>query len=128
MEVLVVDEDAVEVEDQGPNHVPTGARPKRCKSRGGARPAPRSDGLGPALAGPDADAILHRQDENLAIADLAVGAAPARLDDRVDGRLDEILVHGDLELDLPEQVDGHLMPPIDLGIPLLPPEALHVRH
>src|SRR3954452_6779436 len=100
MQVLVIDEDAVEVEDQGPNHVPTGARPKRCKSRGGARPALRSDPirsdrLGPSLAGPDADAILHRQDENLAIANLTVGAAPARLDDRADGRLDEILVHRD---------------------------------
>src|SRR4051794_30157513 len=87
-----------------------------------------SDRLGAALAGPDPDAVVHRQDEDLAIADLAVRPAPARLDDRVDRRLDEVLVDGDLQLDLPEQVHRDLVPPINLGVTLLTPEPLDVGH
>ena len=87
-------------------------------------PTSISDRFRPALAGPDPDAIVHRQDEDLAVADLAVGTAPTRLDDRVDGRLDEVLVDGDLELDLAEQVDRKLVASVDFRISLLSPEAL----
>src|SRR5262249_10292887 len=86
----------------------------------------RLDGLGPALAGADADAVLQGEDEDLAVADAALGAGAAGLDDGVDGGLDEVLVDGDLELDLAEQVDGQLVAAVDLGLALLPAEALDV--
>src|SRR5947199_2184282 len=83
--------------------------------------------LGPALAGADADAVLQRQDEDLAVADAALRPGAAGLHDGVDGRLDEVLVDGDLQLHLAQQVDGQLVAAVDLGVALLPAEALHVH-
>src|SRR5690348_13870593 len=62
------------------------------------------NGFRPAFAGADADAVFQGQDEDLAVADAALGAGPARLHDGVDRRLDEVLVDGDLQLHLAEQV------------------------
>src|SRR5438105_3886764 len=84
-----------------------GDHPMRSSARLG------SDGLGAALAGADADAVVHREDEDLAVTDLAVGAAATGLDDGVDGRLDEVFVDRDLELDLSEQVHGKLVPAVN---------------
>src|SRR5438270_13278950 len=98
-------------------------REPRQARPGQAKPT-ASDRLGTALAGPDPDAVVHRQDEDLAVADLAVGPAAARLDDRVDRRVDEVLVDRDLELDLAEQVHSALVAAVDLGVSLLPREAL----
>src|SRR5579884_1499488 len=84
------------------------------------------DGLGAALAGADADAVLQRQDEDFAVADAALGAGAPGLHDGVDGRLDEVLVDGDLELHLAQQVDGQLVAAVDLGMALLATEALDV--
>src|SRR5689334_4661485 len=89
--------------------------------------ATRSYRLGSSLAGADPDAVVHREDEDLAVADLAVGPTPPRFEDGVDGRFDEVLIDGDLELDLAEQVDRDLVPAIDLGIPLLAAESLNVH-
>src|SRR5215208_5909847 len=98
-----------------------------CRGTGGPPVPRRSDGLRPALAGADADAVLQRQDEDLAVADAALGAGAAGLEDGADGRLDEVLVDGDLQLHLAEQVDGQLAVAVDLGVALLSAEALHVH-
>src|SRR5207253_8196107 len=86
-----------------------------------------SDGLRPALAGADADAILQGEDEDLAVPDATLRPGAAGLHDGVDGRLDEILVDGDLQLHLAQQVDRQLVAAVDLGVALLPAEALHVH-
>ena len=65
------------------------------------------------------------QDEDLAVADLP-GPRPG--DDRVDRRLDERLVDGDLQLDLAQQAAGLLVAAVDLGDALLPAPADHVAH
>ena len=81
-----------------------------------------------AFAGADADAIVERQDEDFAVADLARRAGAAALDDRVDRRLDEVLVHRDHELHLAQQIDRELAPLIEhLGLALLPAEALAIH-
>src|ERR1700726_3234492 len=59
-----------------------------------AGPSLSSDRLGTALAGADADAVVHRQDEDLAVANLPLGAGPASGNDGVDRGLDEVFVHG----------------------------------
>src|ERR1022692_1401074 len=84
--------------------------------------------LGPALAGADADAVFERQDEDLAVADAAFRPGAARFHDRVDGRFDEVLVDGDLQLNLVQQVHRQLMPAIDFRAPLLSAEAAAVDH
>src|SRR5262245_46016922 len=75
--------------------------------------------LSAPFSGPDPDAILQREDEDLAVADLARGAGPAPLDDRVYGGLDEVLVDRDLQLHFSQQVDADLVAAIELGVPLL---------
>src|SRR5450432_1939395 len=86
----------------------------------------RLDRLGSTLAGADADAVQQRQDEDLAVADFAFLAGAAGLDDGIDGGLDELVVHPDLELDLAQQVDGVLMAAVDLGMALLATETLNI--
>src|SRR5262249_8388351 len=46
-------------------------------------PLAPSDRLRPPLAGADPDAVVHGEDEDLAVADSTVGPAPARLEDGV---------------------------------------------
>ena len=90
--------------------------------------SPLLDRFAAAFAGADADAVVQRQDEDLAVADFAALAGAAAFDDGVDRGLDEFFVDGDLQLHLAEQVDGELVAAIDLGVPFLPAEALHVHH
>src|SRR5262245_37144411 len=85
-----------------------------------------SDRFRSALAGADADHLVERQDEDLSVADLPLLAGPAALQDGVDGRLDELLVDGDLQLHLADQVHLVLMPSVDLGVSLLAADALDV--
>ena len=59
------------------------------------------------------------------ISPLRARAAP--FDDGVDRGLDELLVDGDLQLHLAEQIDGDFVPAVDLGVPLLAAETLHVH-
>src|SRR6202034_3823826 len=59
-------------------------------------------------------------------ADSAFGASTARLHDRIDGWLDEVLVDGDLQLHLAQQVHRQFMTAVDLGLALLPAEPLHI--
>ena len=56
----------------------------------------RSDGLGPPLPRANADAVVHWQDEDLAVTDLSAFSGTAALEDRIDGGLDKLLVDGDL--------------------------------
>src|SRR6185437_9520067 len=79
------------------------------------------------FAGADANAVVERQYENLAVADLAGGPAAAPFDDRLDRRFDEVLVDGDLQLHLAQQIDRELVAAVDLGMALLTAEALHVH-
>ena len=51
----------------------------------------------------------------------------ATFDDGVDRRLDEFLVDGDLELHFSQQIDGDLVAPVDLVMPLLATETLHIH-
>src|SRR5205814_6573482 len=75
------------------------------------------------LAGADADGLLDRQDENLAVADLAGAGGLA---DRVEGALDEGVLDHHLDLDLGQEAHGVLGAAIDLGLALLAAEALHL--
>src|SRR6266545_7121661 len=85
-----------------------------------------SDRFRPAFARADADHLVERQDEDLPVADLPLLAGPAALQDGVDGRLDELLVDGDLQLHLADQVHLVLVPAVDLGVSLLATDALDV--
>ena len=69
-----------------------------------------SDGFRTAFTRADAEAILERQDEDLAVTDLALLARPRAFENRLNGRLDELLVDGDLQLDFPQQIDRESWP------------------
>src|SRR5690349_14388060 len=73
------------------------------------------------FTGPDPDDLLQVIDENLAIADLA---AVGRLRDRFDDALSKVVGHGDLELDLRQEINDVLGAAIQLGVTLLPAETL----
>src|SRR5438105_1648924 len=55
-----------------------------------------SNGFGTAFPGADADAVFQWQDKDLAVADAPFGSGTTGLHDRVHGRLDEILIDGNL--------------------------------
>ena len=61
-----------------------------------------SDGFLAAFTRADADAFVHGQDEDLAVADVPRARAFA---DAFDGGLDELVVHGDCQADLLQQID-----------------------
>jgi hypothetical protein len=69
--------------------------------------------------------VRHRGDEDLAVADLA-GAR--RLDDRLDRRLELAVGDHHLDLHLGQEIDDVLGAPVELGVALLPAEALHLGH
>jgi len=54
----------------------------------------RGDGAHVGIAGADANRLLERHDEDLAVADLAGAGALA---ERADGRIDELVGDGDLQ-------------------------------
>ena len=85
----------------------------------------RGDRAHVGVAGADADRVLQRQDEDLAVADLAGAGALAK---GVDGRLDELVGDGDLQPDLVGEphLDGRAAVGLD---PLeLTPMSLHATH
>src|SRR5262245_8165779 len=84
-----------------------------------------SDRAATVLAGPDANYILDRRDVDLAVADLS---RPGSLGDRIDDRLDAVLGRQNRHLHLGKEVDGVLRAPVELGVPLLAAEALHLAH
>ena len=81
----------------------------------------RSERVAVQFAGADADHLLQRADEDLAVADLA-GAC--RLLDGLHGAVDHVVGHGGLELDLGQEVDHVLGAAVELGMALLAAEAL----
>src|SRR5271157_894726 len=87
-----------------------------------ARPwrQPSSDRRAPPLSAASAHTDLRRQNEYLAIADLAGGLGSASLDGRLNGRLYKVVVDPDLQLQLLEQVHIELGPTIDLREAQLP--------
>src|SRR6476661_6305394 len=80
-----------------------------------------SKGVRSRLAGADAQRLLDRGDEDLAVADLA---GVGRLLDRLDGALDLGVVDHDLDLHLGQEAHQVLGAAIDLGLALLATEAL----
>src|SRR5262245_24937094 len=86
-----------------------------------------SNRLRPALPRADADAILQWQNENLAVADAPFRSGAPRFHDGVHRRLDEVLIDGDLQLDLVDQPHRQLMAAVDLRVALLPAEPLHIN-
>ena len=88
----------------------------------------RLNRLRPAFAGSDSDAVVHRKNKNLAVADLASIARATSFDNRVERRFDEIVVDRNLQLHFSQQVDGELSASIDLGLALLAAEALDVHN
>lgn len=81
-----------------------------------------------ALARADANAVIHRQNKNLSIADLAVLASPATFDDRINRWLDKVVVHRDLQLHFAKQIHLVFVTTIELGLSLLPAKALAIEH
>src|SRR5450432_804117 len=79
------------------------------------------------FARPDADAIFEWQHEDLAVADLACRAAAPALDNGVDRRLDEMIVHRDLQLHFAKQIHSDFVTAIDFGLALLAAKTLHVH-
>src|SRR3990170_3767279 len=86
-------------------------------------PACRSDRVGAHLPRADPPNLVGGGDEDLAVADLA---GPRCLQDRVDHELDLILVGQDLHLHLRHEVHLVLGPSVNLGVPALPSEPLHL--
>src|SRR5262245_46757752 len=87
-----------------------------------------SDCLAAAFAGADADALFEWQDEDFSVAHFALLAGTGAFDDGLDRGLNELLVHGDLQLHLPQQVHFELVAAVNLGLPLLAAESLAVHH
>src|SRR5665213_3647372 len=81
----------------------------------------RLNRVGAALAGADADRLLDGRDEDFAVAD-----APGmrRLLDRLDRALNHRIFHDDFDLHLGQEVDDVFRAAIELGMALLPAEAL----
>jgi len=79
----------------------------------------------PVRAGADADDLLHRRDEDLPVAD-APRARAAH--DRVHDLRDALVGHEHRELHLGQEVDHVLGAAVELGVPLLATEALHLAH
>src|SRR6185437_16183059 len=77
------------------------------------------------FAGTDADDLIQRADEDLAVADLA--GARGRLD-RFEHAVELVVGHGHLQLDLGQEVDHVLGTAIELGMALLATETLHLGH
>src|SRR5580765_2364678 len=82
---------------------------------------PASEGVLAGLAGADANDLLQRRDEDLAVADLAgTGRGLDRLDDPVDDRI----VDRGLDLHLGQEIDHVFGAAVELRMPLLPAEPL----
>src|ERR1700733_7723052 len=78
--------------------------------------------VGVGFAGANADHLIQRIHENLAVADLA---ALGRLRDGLDDTFYKIFRHGDLQLDFRQKVDDIFSAAIQLRVTFLPTESLH---
>src|SRR6516165_6266446 len=79
------------------------------------------DGVQTRSPGSDPDGFLDVGDENLSVADPpGLGGAA----DRLDGLLDHVFAEHNLDLHLGQKIDHIFGPPVEFGMPFLPPEAL----
>src|SRR5207245_367782 len=79
-----------------------------------------SNGFRTAFTRADANTVFQGQNKDLAVADASLGTGAACLHDSVHCRLDKILIDGNLQLNLSQQVDRQFMAPIDFRVPFLP--------
>src|SRR5215471_14516155 len=85
----------------------------------------RSKRVAVGFPGPDAQRVIERRDEDLAVADLA----GARIGgDDVDRLLREIGRHGDLDAQFGQEIHDIFGAAVDLGVTLLAAIALDLRH
>src|SRR4030095_2530144 len=77
------------------------------------------------LSGPDPERFLDREDEDLAVTDLP---RLGRLLDGLGHHRGAIVLDQGLELHLGEELDDVFGAPVELGVPLLAPEPLHLGH
>src|SRR6185295_18160480 len=82
-----------------------------------------SNGVLALLLRADAHGILDRADEHLAVPNLA---GPGGLHDRLDRLVHEIIHEDDFDFYLGKKIHGVLAAAINLGVTLLPSEALHL--
>lgn len=80
-----------------------------------------------SFAGTDSDAVIHWQDENLAVANFAVVAATSALQDRLNRGFDEFFIDGNLQLHFAQQVDAEFGAAIVARLALLATEALAIQ-
>jgi len=83
------------------------------------------DGLISLLSRPDPHGGFHRKDEDLAVVDLAASGPP---EDGLYSRLHSPIGDHVFDLDLRDEVDGMLGPPILLLVALLPSESADFAH
>ena len=105
-----------------PSDVPFENPSRGIQYLGGAQMASAS-----AFSGPNANTLLQREYEDLAVTDLAVGLGPATLGDRLDCGLDEFVVHRDLDCSFLSRLTLISCPAIDLREPELPAETLDLQ-
>src|SRR5262249_6051400 len=75
------------------------------------------------LTGADANRLLHRQDEDLAVADVARAGVP---EDRLDDQALVLVLDHDLHLELRPYVDRQARPAVGLDDALLTSRSLHL--
>src|SRR5665213_114200 len=85
----------------------------------------RSDRVGAALTRADADRLVDRADEDLAVAD---AAGMGRVLDRLDGAFDQGVLHDDLDLHLRQEIHHVLGAAVELGMAFLATETLGLGH
>ena len=76
----------------------------------------------------NADAVVHREDKDFAVADFASGAGTTTLDNRTDRALHEMVIHRNHQLHLAKQVSHRdFVAAVDFRLPLLPTKALAIH-
>lgn len=91
----------------------------------------RSGGLNrfaAGFSGANADAVIHRQDKDLSVADLTGLARAAAFDDGVDRWLDELFIDCDLKLKLAQKIDAEFVTSVWTSLSALAGESLAIHH
>src|SRR5262245_47800093 len=101
--------------------------PRKPHSRKRGPAAPGSERREPHLSRPDPDHLLEIRDEDLPVTDLPFRPRTDEPYDRIDHAVDLVVVDGNLELHLRDELDPHLAAPVDLGVPALPAHAPDAR-
>lgn len=81
-----------------------------------------------ALAGSNSNAIVHRQNKDFAVADLAFLARFRGIDDCVHGRFDEVIVDGNLQLNLSQQINRDLVSAVSSDLAFLSTKSLAIQN